>query len=78
MVMFKPYTFYFHHILNNLNVKHLIKHSIQFPVWIILFTTSMLIGSIMWLYRFSKEDFFKGTRFINTKVVKNFADWYSF
>ena len=52
------------------------KHLIVFPAFSILFIISLLFGGFMWLLKFSKEDFYKGSRFINTKLIR-FTDWYN-
>lgn len=53
------------------------KHIVVFPAFATLFALSLLIGGIMWFYRFSQDDFFKGTRLINTKLIR-FTNWYKF
>lgn len=51
------------------------KHLIVFPLFSLLVVLSMTLGLLMYLWKFSKKDFFKGCRFINTKVVR-FVNWY--
>jgi hypothetical protein len=51
------------------------KYVFIIPIWALLFTVSILIGSIMYLWRFSERDFYTGTRFINENVIK-FSDWF--
>lgn len=53
------------------------RHIIVFPAFAALFITSILLGGIMWLYRFNTNDFFKGTRYINSKLIR-FTNWYNF
>lgn len=53
------------------------KYVLIAPFWIVLVMLSMMLGSIMYLWRFSEKDFFLGTTFINSKVIK-FSDWFFF
>jgi hypothetical protein len=53
------------------------KHLFVFPVWLLLFILSLTLGAIMYLWKFSKEDFKKGSQFINHKLIK-FTEWYDF
>ena len=51
------------------------KYVFIIPIWIVLFVLSMLLGGIMYLWRFSEKDFFKGAGYINSNIVK-FSDWF--
>jgi hypothetical protein len=53
------------------------KHLIVFPVWGLLVITSLLIGSVMYLWNFNFKTFRKGSSFINTKLIR-FTHWYEF
>jgi hypothetical protein len=50
------------------------KYVLVAPFWIVLFILSMLLGGIMYLWKFSEKDFFRGARYINGKI--KFSDWY--
>lgn len=50
------------------------KYVLIAPVWGVLFALSMLLGGIMYLWKFSQDDFFIGARYINSNVIK-FSDW---
>lgn len=50
------------------------KYLLIAPIWGVFFALSILLGCIMFLWRFSKEDFFRGTRYINTNIVQ-FDKW---
>jgi len=52
------------------------RHILIFPVFITLFILSLLLGGICWLYRFSKKDYLKGTRFIHSHI--RFTQWYEY
>lgn len=51
------------------------KYVLIAPVWILMFILSMLLGGIMYMWKFSKEDFFRGTTYINSNVIR-FSDWF--
>lgn len=52
------------------------RHILVFPVWLFLFVLSLLIGSIMYLWKFSLTHFKMGSSFLNKRL--NFMDWYEF
>lgn len=52
------------------------KHLVIIPIYVMLIVLSLTIGGICYLYAFNKEHFFKGTKFINKKIVK-FGNWYN-
>ena len=53
------------------------RHIIVLPVFTTLLILSFVFGGIAWLYKFKTNDFFKGFRYINTKVIE-FTKWYDF
>lgn len=50
------------------------KYLFILPFFIVLFVTSLLIGSVMFMWKFSKRDFRTGTSYINENIIE-FADW---
>jgi hypothetical protein len=51
------------------------KHLVVGAVMMVLITISLVIGIIWFLYEFQPRDFVRGTRFINTYVIKGYVDW---
>lgn len=45
------------------------KYLFTYPLFILLATFSVLIGAIMFLWRFSKRDFRRGMTFINSRII---------
>jgi hypothetical protein len=52
------------------------RHLLVFPVWLLLLLLSLLIGGIMYLWKFSSKHFRKGSSYLNKHI--NFMDWYEF
>jgi len=50
------------------------KYVLLAPIWGVLFALSILLGGIMYLWKFSQDDFFRGSRYINSNIIK-FSDW---
>lgn len=52
------------------------RHILLFPVWLVLFLTSFIIGGVMYLWKFDSRRFRHGTSYLNTRI--KFMDWYEF
>ena len=52
------------------------RHILLFPVWLLLFLTSFIIGAIMYLWKFEVKTFRNGTSYLNGKI--KFMNWYEF
>jgi hypothetical protein len=50
------------------------KHILIAIPYFILAVASILLGFITWLWTFKSDDFFKGSRFINSRV--GFTSWW--
>lgn len=73
----KPYYLTWDIKNNNSPTNYLfMKHLVVFPVFALLVIVSLLIGAVMWLYRFSNKDFRKGANIIHKHI--KFTNWYEF
>ena len=52
------------------------KYVLLFIPWMLLIILSLFLGCIMYLWKFSEEDFRKGASFIQSKI--GFLEWMPF
>ena len=52
------------------------RHFLIFPVWLLLFLLSFIIGGTMYCWTFSTRHFKKGVSYLNGHI--NFMNWYEF
>lgn len=52
------------------------RHILLFPVWLLLFLTSFIIGGIMYLWKFEFKTFKDGIAYLNGCI--KFMNWYEF